>query len=82
MSAVVPEARLADGTPVPRLIKGGWHLAGGHGNVDPAGATRDMAQFVDAGVTTFDCADIYTGVEELIGAFLARLREREGSAAS
>ena len=31
-----------------------------------------MATFVEAGITTFDCADIYTGVEELIGAFRAR----------
>jgi aryl-alcohol dehydrogenase-like predicted oxidoreductase len=28
-----------------------------------------MATFVEAGITTFDCADIYTGVEELIGSF-------------
>lgn len=28
-----------------------------------------MAAFVDKGITTFDCADIYTGVEELIGSF-------------
>ena len=28
-----------------------------------------MATFVDAGITTFDCADIYTGVELLIGSF-------------
>ena len=27
----------------------------------------DMVAFADAGITTFDCADIYTGVEELIG---------------
>jgi len=31
-----------------------------------------MAAFVDAGITTFDCADIYTGVEELIGSFTPR----------
>jgi aryl-alcohol dehydrogenase-like predicted oxidoreductase len=31
-----------------------------------------MAAFVDAGITTFDCADIYTGVEELIGSFVPR----------
>jgi aryl-alcohol dehydrogenase-like predicted oxidoreductase len=30
----------------------------------------DMAAFVEAGITTFDCADIYTGVEALIGEFL------------
>ena len=33
-----------------------------------------MVAFADAGITTFDCADIYTGVEELIGAFRARYR--------
>ena len=27
-------------------------------------AIADMAAFLDAGITTFDCADIYTGVEE------------------
>jgi aryl-alcohol dehydrogenase-like predicted oxidoreductase len=29
-----------------------------------------MAAFVQAGIPTFDCADIYTGVEALIGRFL------------
>ncbi len=56
---------------ISRVIKGGWHLAGGHGAIDPESALRDMALFVDAGVTTFDCADIYTGVEALIGRFRA-----------
>jgi aryl-alcohol dehydrogenase-like predicted oxidoreductase len=54
---------------ISRIIKGGWHLAGDHGAVDPDQARRDMAMFVDAGITTFDCADIYTGVELLIGSF-------------
>ncbi|MBL8983429.1 MAG: aldo/keto reductase, partial [Gemmatimonadetes bacterium] len=53
------------------LIKGGWQLAGGHGAVDRAAALADMRAFVDAGITTFDCADIYTGVESLIGDFLS-----------
>jgi len=66
---LIPRATLAPGYSISRLIKGGWHLAGGHGTVDPAQACRDMAAFVDAGITTFDCADIYTGVEELIGRF-------------
>lgn len=66
---MIPRLALASDYSVSRLIKGGWHLAGGHGAIDPAQATRDMAEFVDAGVTTFDCADIYTGVEELIGRF-------------
>ena len=52
-----------------RLIKGCWHLAGGHGEVDQAQAVQDMAAFVEAGLTTFDCADHYIGVEALIGRF-------------
>ena len=54
---------------ISRIIKGGWHLAGGHGVIEPRSAQRDMATYVDAGVTTFDCADIYTGVEAMIGGF-------------
>ena len=54
-------------------MKGGWQLAGGHGAIDRRTAIADMHAFVDAGITTFDCADIYTGVESLIGEFI---RER------
>ena len=57
---------------ISRIIKGGWHLAGDHGPVDPEQALHDMAMFVESGITTFDCADIYTGVESLIGRFRAR----------
>lgn len=54
---------------ISRVLKGGWHLAGGHGEVDAAQAVRDMAAFVEAGITTFDCADHYTNVEAMIGQF-------------
>ena len=62
---------------ISRLIKGGWHLAGGHGDVDRDQAIKDMAVFVEKGITTFDCADHYTGVEAMIGDF----RERHPSLA-
>ncbi|WP_298922315.1 aldo/keto reductase [uncultured Roseobacter sp.] len=64
---------------ISRVIKGGWQLAGDHGAVDRSAAIRDMEAFVDAGVTTFDCADIYVGVEEMIGNFIADLRQRRGA---
>ena len=41
-----------------------------------------MIAFADAGITTFDCADIYTGVEELIGGSacaIAMLRGERGA---
>lgn len=66
---MIPRAPLADGYSMSRLIKGGWHLAGGHGEIDATQALADMAQFVEAGITSFDCADIYVGVEALIGSF-------------
>ncbi len=68
MSAV-ERIEIAPGYSISRLLKGGWHLAGGHGSVDRDQAIRDMAQFVEAGITSFDCADHYIGVEQLIGDF-------------
>ena len=72
---------LRPGQAIPRVIRGGWQLAGDHGAVDRAAAIRDMEAFLDAGLTALDCADIYTGVEEMIGAFLADLRRRRPEAA-
>lgn len=74
----VPRRTLAPGYEISRLIKGGWQLAGGHGTIDRDAAMADMVAFAEAGLTTFDCADIYTGVEELIGAFLRTWRDRHG----
>ncbi|MET0289103.1 MAG: aldo/keto reductase, partial [Pseudoxanthomonas sp.] len=71
VSGQVPRATLAPGYDISRLIKGGWHLSGDHGAIDRRQALEDMATFVEAGITTFDCADIYTGVEEMIGDFRA-----------
>ncbi len=66
----VARIELRPGYVISRVIKGGWQLAGGHGEVSRDAAIADMAAYVAAGITTFDCADIYTGVEELIGAYL------------
>lgn len=71
--------RLAAGYDISRVLKGGWQLAGGHGKVDPSAALADMERFAEAGITTFDCADIYVGVEELIGRWL---RTRAATAAA
>jgi aryl-alcohol dehydrogenase-like predicted oxidoreductase len=79
----VETVELAPGYRISRVLRGGWQLAGGHGPVEEERAIGDMAAFVEAGVATFDCADIYTGVEEMIGRFRARmLRERGAEALS
>ena len=78
----LPQVTLAPDYTIPRLIKGGWQLAGGHGAVDADSAIADMMAFADAGITAFDCADIYTGVEELIGRFMAARRNARGADAA
>ncbi len=71
---IVPRVSLARDYDISQIIKGGWQLAGGHGAVNVKSAHADMDAFVRAGVTTFDCADIYTGVEALIGGFIGHQR--------
>lgn len=65
---------------VSRVINGGWQLAGGHGYVDPDQAVADMLAIRETGISTFDCADHYIGVEELIGRFRKELERKHGGA--
>ena len=71
----VPRVRLADGYTIPRLITGAWQLSAGHA-IEPLQrdvTLRAFSVLVDHGFTAFDCADIYTGVEELLGEFISGL---------
>lgn len=70
---------LRPGYSISRIIRGGWQLAGGHGPVNRERAIADFNAFVSAGIDTFDCADIYTGVESMIGEFVAGVRQQKGS---
>src|SRR5690242_3493183 len=79
---MIEAVELAPGYRVSRLLKGGWQLSDGHGAaVDRKAAIDDMIAFAEAGITGFDCADIYTGVEALIGAFRERYRRLRGEGA-
>ena len=62
---------LAPGYSIARVINGCWQLSPDHGGGPESGKTvlRRFAELVDHGFTTFDCADIYTGTEELLGKF-------------
>jgi aryl-alcohol dehydrogenase-like predicted oxidoreductase len=75
-SLIIPRTELASGYSISRVIAGFWQLAGGHGMVEKKKALMLMRLFLEGGITTFDCADIYTGVEELIGEFLSQNRTR------
>ncbi len=62
---------LAPGYTIARVINGCWQLTPDHGG-GPASEQeilRIFAELVEHGFTTFDCADIYTGVEDLLGKF-------------
>ncbi|WP_271022342.1 aldo/keto reductase [Rhizobium sp. RCAM05973] len=73
---------LSPGYSISRVIRGGWQLAGGHGAVDRSQAVTDLIAAFDVGIRTYDCADIYTGVEELIGEARERLRNERGTEAA
>ncbi|XP_074537822.1 uncharacterized protein LOC141799477 [Halichoeres trimaculatus] len=68
MSAV-PTVRLSGGLEICRILNGMWQVSGAHGVVDKTKAVKDMQDYVDAGLTTFDLADIYGPAEEIFGQF-------------
>lgn len=57
---------------VPPVIIGGWQFSAGHSGtaVERDQLFRRWERMVEQGLDTFDCADIYTGVETLIGDFM------------
>jgi aryl-alcohol dehydrogenase-like predicted oxidoreductase len=72
----VGDVELAPGYRVAKLIVGGWQLSAGHrlGAPGREDAVEHLVQLADLGFDTFDCADIYAGVEEVFGEFLTRWR--------
>ncbi|XP_070825606.1 uncharacterized protein [Chaetodon trifascialis] len=72
----VPKVRLSGGLEVCRVLNGMWQVSGAHGTVDESKAVEDMQAYVDAGLTTFDMADIYGPAEEIFGRFNSQLKCR------
>lgn len=73
----VARVELAPGYTIAEIINGCWQLSPGHGGgIDSKKATlRRFAELVDHGFTSFDCADIYTGTEQLLGEFRRSLND-------
>ena len=64
-----------------RIINGCWQLSAEHclqGQLDIKDALKAFHMLVEQGFTTFDCADIYTGVEEILGKFVEELKAAGG----
>lgn len=56
------------GEECPLVIVGAWQLSAGHSSAADAGdGLASLRAHVDAGLRCIDCADIYTGVEDLLG---------------
>jgi aryl-alcohol dehydrogenase-like predicted oxidoreductase len=72
---------LGHGYDISRVIRGGWQLSDSHSKATSSDPVGDMIAFADAGITTFDCADIYSGVEALIGQFRAEYLKMRGAEA-
>ena len=71
---MIPLIDLAPGYSIPRVILGGWQLSAGHANrsIERQELFARWDAFLDQGFNTFDCADIYTGVEATIGEYVRR----------
>lgn len=74
---MIERSELAPGYSVCRIINGLWQLSHGHRSepFDEGRTLSTLLRLVDAGFTTFDCADIYLGVEELLGSMLREVKQ-------
>lgn len=74
---MVERFELAKDYTISRVINGCWQLSEGHSlktNLDKQDIMKAFHMLVEKGFTTFDCADIYTGTEELLGEFSKQLK--------
>jgi aryl-alcohol dehydrogenase-like predicted oxidoreductase len=72
---------LVPGYEISPVIKGGWQLSSGHSitsTISDDQAVADTVAFIEAGISTLDFGDIYTGVEDLIGRAIIELVDRHG----
>ncbi|KAI4322396.1 hypothetical protein L6164_022098 [Bauhinia variegata] len=63
-----------DSLDICRVVNGMWQTSGGWGRIDRDSAVDAMLKYADAGLTTFDMADIYGPAEDLYGIFINRVR--------
>ena len=73
--------QLAPDLNICRTLNGMWQVSGGHGRIDPKAAVKNMFDYLDAGFTTWDLADIYGPAEEIMGDFRRELLATRGRAA-
>ena len=79
MTTAAERIDLAPGYSISRIINGCWQLSPTHGGGPGSkrAALDRFAELVANGYTTFDCADIYEGTEELLGQFRRSLADTQ-----
>jgi len=75
----LPSYKLGPDLEICRILNGMWQVAGGHGYIDHENAVEDMMKYHDAGLISWDLADIYGPAEDLIGEFRRRVLELRGN---
>ncbi|KAL7115976.1 hypothetical protein ACP275_04G214700 [Erythranthe tilingii] len=63
-----------DSLDICRVVNGTWQTSGGWGRIDRDNAVDAMLRYSDAGLNTFDLADIYGPAEDLYGIFINKVR--------
>ena len=76
--AKVPWCCLKNGLEIRRILNGMWQISGAHGHINAINASREMIEYYDAGLTSFDMADIYGPAEDIFGDFLEQLKTERG----
>lgn len=71
--------QLAPDLTICKILNGMWQVAGGHGNIDHELAIADMMRYHNAGLRSWDLADIYGPAEDFIGQFRRRLLTLKGN---
>ena len=74
--------QLASDLPMCRILNGMWQVSGAHGHIDPQAAVRNMFDYLDDGLSTWDLADHYGPAEDFIGEFRRQLSASRGEASS
>ncbi|MGH0140665.1 UNVERIFIED_CONTAM: hypothetical protein FKN15_037773 [Acipenser sinensis] len=77
--AQVPKVRLSEGLEICRILNGMWQVSGAHGPIDTPKAVNAMDAYINAGLTTFDMADIYGPAEDIFGAFSSQVNYPRGN---
>mmetsp|Transcript_14627 Transcript_14627/g.23178 ORF Transcript_14627/g.23178 Transcript_14627/m.23178 type:complete len:432 (-) Transcript_14627:123-1418(-) len=67
-----------DALKIRSVVNGLWQVSGAHGRIDGPKAVEEMFKYVDAGLTTWDAADIYGPAEVITREFRKAYRTRYG----